>query len=116
MANPQFVEETPLSLIDVKGILEKMEKRDEELNYLSNKAKEYLDNFLSLTKKRKEELHEKLVNLKLTRIKEEHISKIIDFLPQKVDDLKIVLQAYPLSLPKKDMESIVKTVAEFVKE
>jgi DNA-directed RNA polymerase subunit F len=46
MANPQFIEEKSLSLVDVKATLQAIEKRDEELNYLSNKAKEYLDHFV----------------------------------------------------------------------
>ena len=113
MANPQFIEEHPLALSDVKGLLQVVEGRDKELNYRSKKAKEYLDVFPGPEKK--EELYKKLTNLNLTRIKEEHMAKIIDFLPQTTQDLKIVLQAYPVSLPKKDQESIVGVVKEFAK-
>ena len=113
MVNPQFVEEKSLSLADAKVILAKIEKRDEEMNYLSNKAKEYLDNFTILTLKKKEELKKILEGLNLTRLKEDHIMKIIDFLPKTVEELKIVLQAYPLSMPKKDQEAIVKAVKDF---
>tara|TARA_Y100000310_G_scaffold343806_1_gene453221 strand:- start:1819 stop:2166 length:348 start_codon:yes stop_codon:yes gene_type:complete len=113
MVNPQFVEEKSLSLVDAKVILDKIQKRDEEMNYLSNKAKEYLDGFVILTPKKKEELQKILNDLNLTRLKEDHIMKIIDFLPKTIDDLKVVLQAYPLSMPKKDQEAIVKAVKEF---
>lgn len=113
MANPEFIEEKPLSLVDVQKHLEDVEKRDEELNYLSNKCKEYLSNFVNLSTKEKEDLYKKLLGLKLTRLKEEYIMKIIDFLPKNVEDLKIVLQAYPLSLPKKDQEAIVGVMKEF---
>ena len=116
MSNPQFVEEKPLALADVKSILHDIEKRDKELSYLSNKAKEYLDAFVKLDLKKKAELHQKLTDLNLVRLKEEYIVKIIDFLPKTVNDLKVVLQAYPVSLPKKDQESIIKAVAEFVEE
>ena len=112
MVNPQFVEEKSLSLVDAKAILAKIEKRDEEMNYLSNKTKEYLDAFVTLTPKKKEELEKNLQNLNLTRLKEEHIMKIIDFVPKTIEDLKTVLQAYPLSMPKKDQEAIVKVVKE----
>ncbi|MBU0460465.1 MAG: hypothetical protein KJ597_04730 [Nanoarchaeota archaeon] len=113
MANPQFVEENPLSLVDVKTILNKIQKRDEEMNYLSNKTKEYLDNFVLLSEKKKDELKKNLENLNLTRLKFEHIMKIVDFLPKNIEELKVVLQAYPLSMPKKDQEAIVKVVKEF---
>ena len=113
MATPKFIEEKPLSLASAQHILSGLEKRDKELNLLSKKAKEYLDGVVTLTSAKREELQKKLVDLKLTRLKEEHFAKIIDFMPITVNDLKIVLQAYPLSMPKKDQEAIVSTVKEF---
>ena len=113
MATPQFIEEKPLSLSDVQHIFESIDKRDNTLNFLSTKCKEYLVAVVPLSFSKKQELHKKLVDLKLTRLKEEHFVKIIDFLPATVNDLKIVLQAYPLSMPKKDQEAIVALVKEF---
>ncbi len=115
MANPKFIEQEPISLVDTKALLKKIEKRDEELNYSSNKAKEYLDAFAKLSMKDKEELSKKLVELNLTRLKTEHITKIVDFLPKDVEELKIILQAYPLSMPKKDQDAIVKVVDDYIR-
>lgn len=112
MPAPQFVMETPLTLAEVKAILHTAEKRDENLNFLSNKAKEQLELFVSLSSAKKEELYTKLTALNLTRLKEEHYCKIIDFLPKTLDELKVILQSYPLSLSKKDQESIVAAVLE----
>jgi len=111
MANPLFVEEKTLSLVEVKEAIGHIEQRDKEMNFLSNKAKEYLDAFVTLSASKQKDLHKKLVALDLTRLKGEHIA---NFLPTTVNDLKIVLQAYPLSLPKKDQEAIVGVVKEFV--
>ncbi|MBU0470502.1 MAG: hypothetical protein KKA62_00145 [Nanoarchaeota archaeon] len=113
MTNPQFIEEKPLTLAEVKTTLESIQGRDENLNYLSNKAKDFLEHFVSTSVKQKEELYKKLSDLNLTRIKDEHLCKIIDFMPVTVDDLKVVLQAYPLSLPKKDQEAIVSAIKGF---
>jgi DNA-directed RNA polymerase subunit F len=113
MAAPEFIEEKPLALAEVKEVMEKIAKRDEELNYRSNKAKEFLDNFANIDKKTQKEIQKKLMDLKLTRLKEEHIAKIVDFLPKDVEELKIVLQAYPLSMPKKDQDAIVKVTKEY---
>ena len=115
MPNPQFLEEKPLSLVDVKMALEEIQEREQNLNYLSAKTKEYLDQFVSLSAGKKEQLHKKLADLQLARLKEEHIVKIIDFLPATVGELKVVLQAYPTSLPKKDQESIVAIVQEVLR-
>lgn len=112
MPSPQFISETPLALAEVKAILHTVEKRDENLNFLSNKAKEYQVLFVTLSKEKKDELYSKLTALTLTRLKEEHYCKIIDFLPQNLEELKVILQSYPLSLSKKDQESIVAAVTE----
>ncbi|MBI4151665.1 hypothetical protein HY496_01730 [Candidatus Woesearchaeota archaeon] len=114
MTNPQHIEAKPMTLVDVKDALEEMQKRDSELNFRSNKAKEYVDHFATMSAQKKEELLKKLQNLNLTRLREEHFTKIIDFLPKTANELKVVLQAYPLSLPKKDQDSIVAAVAEIL--
>jgi len=113
MPNPQIMEETPITLVELKADLEKIEKRDKELNYRSNKTKEYIHNFVNLSKDQKEELNKKLVDLDMVRLKDAHIIKIIDFLPKDVEELKVILQAYPVNMPKKDMESIIAIVKEF---
>jgi DNA-directed RNA polymerase subunit F len=111
MAAPKFIEEKPVSLADVKELMGDLEKRDKELNFRANKVKEYLEAFENIPSvKKKDELYKKLKELNLTRLKEEHIMKIIDFLPTTANDLKIVLQAYPLSLAKKDQDLITETV------
>ena len=114
MTNPQFIEEKPLSLVDVKELMNHIQKRDSELNPLSTRLHEYLDAFVTLSPSKKEELKKKLAGLELTRLKEEHFAKIIDFLPTTANELKVVLQAYPLSLPKKDQDSILGVVKEFL--
>ena len=112
MPAPQFVSETPLALAEVKSILQSVELRDGSLNFLSNKAKEQQEIFVTLPQEKKDELYAKLTGLNLTRLKEEHFCKIIDFLPQNVEELKVILQSYPLSLSKKDQESLVGAVTE----
>ncbi len=113
MPNPKLIEEKPVTLVDLKTDLEKIEKRDKELNYRSNKTQEYINHFVTLTKEKKEELQKKLIDLDMVRLKEAHIIKIIDFLPKDVDELKVILQAYPVNMPKKDMDSIIALVKDF---
>ncbi len=112
MANPQYLEQKPISLVDIKEILTQIEKRDGELNFMSKKAKDYVDAFVTLTPEKKEKLYQKILELNVTRLKEEHILKIIDYLPKDADELKVVLQAYPLSLSKKDQDVILKGISE----
>lgn len=114
MTNPEILEEKPIALAEVKNIVKDIEKRDKELGLLSQKTKEYMDAFVTLKAKDYQDLRKGLEGLKLTRLKEEHINKITDFLPKDVDDLKVVLQAYPLTLPKKDMVAIIDEVKKIV--
>jgi len=114
MTNPEILEEKPIALAEVKGIIKSIEKRDEELGLLSQKTKEHMDSFVNTSAKDYDNLRKGLEGLKLTRLKHEHITKIIDFLPKNTEDLKTVLQAYPLTLPKKDQQAIVDEVKKVV--
>ena len=114
MANPQFISEEPVSLVEVKRILEQAHKRDGQLSFVGDRTKNYVEQFVTLSHAQKEELQKKLIGLELARLKPEHMAKIIDFLPQTVPELKVVLLAYPLTFAKKDQESIVETVKSIV--
>ncbi|MFA6462213.1 MAG: hypothetical protein WCV90_08180 [Candidatus Woesearchaeota archaeon] len=116
MPNPQLVEQKSLSLSEVKVILQDAEKRDGQLNYLSTKSKEYLETFIPLSPAKREDLIKKLGELGVTRLRDEIVAKIADFLPKTANDLKVVLQAYTMTLSKKDQDSILEVVAKFVKE
>ncbi len=113
MVNPQFIEERPIGISEVKEILAVVEDRDTTLGYRSTRTKDFIEGLATvLSTKKREELHKKLTALSLTRLREEHIIKIIDFCPGTVGDLKTVLQAYPLSMPKTDQEAIVQVVKD----
>jgi len=51
MTNPRILEEKTLTLVEVKGVVKDIEKRDKELGLLSQKTKEYLDTFVTITDK-----------------------------------------------------------------
>ena len=100
------MDEVNKSLADIK-------KRDGELTFRTNKAEEYLNDFVKLSDEKALELKKKLENLKISRLKNDQIIKIVDLLPDEVDDLKTILSGYTLSLSKKDMEKVVAVVKEF---
>ena len=113
MASPQYIEQVPMNLTQVKKAVDTIVERDEELNFRTNKVKEYLENFNDACKRDSDKMIEKLSGLGITRLKEEQIAKIIDFMPKTLEDLKAILAAYPLSLSKKDQEAIVTAVKSF---
>ncbi len=113
MARPEILSERTISIVELKEELEKIKTRDKELGFRSAKTEDYLNHFAELSPKKAEELKSKLNTLKISRLKEEYITKILDTLPVHVDDLRILLQGYIVSLSKKDMEDIVNLVAQF---
>ena len=103
-------------MVQLKQELEAVKKRDKELGPISAKTEEYLREFVSLSVKQAEELEAKLKAMKISRLKEEFIIKIIDVMPITVEDLKTLLQGYIVSVNQDDMQKIVDVVKEFVKK
>lgn len=115
MAKPEIIERTPMNIVEVRQELKRIKKRDEELTFRGNKTEEYLNEFAKLPVKDATELVGKLRKLNITRLKEEFIHKIIDLMPATVEELKVILQGYTLSVNKDDMEKIIKVVKPYIK-
>jgi len=114
MAEKNTINETPISMYELKKELEKIKKRDKELNFRATKTEEYLQQIVSF--KKPDELCGKLSKLKIPRLKEQHIKKIIEILPTQVSDLNVVLQGYTLTVNNENSKKIVDAVNSFLKE
>ena len=112
MTAPKVIKEIPISIAEVKNEIEKIKKRDKELGFRTARTEEYLNYF---TKKDSLKLIEALKKLDIARLKDEHIVKIADLMPKNVEDLKIILQAYTLTITKDNMSKIIEEVAKFSK-
>jgi len=111
MSTPDILKETPISMAEVKEEIEKIKKRDKELAFRTARTEEYLNFFAN---KDSLKIIDNLKKLKLTRLKEEHIIKIADLMPTSVDDLKIILQGYVITLTKDNMQKIIDEVNKVV--
>ncbi len=116
MAKPEILNEQPITMAELNKELNAIKKRDKELSFRTTKAEEYLQHFKPLDIKKADELKEKLEKLKITRLKPEMIIKIIDILPGTVDELKVILQEFVVSVSSADMKKIIEVVKEFVPE
>lgn len=114
MTDMQIISETPINIYQLKKELEIIKKRDSELNFRANRTEEYLHQVAAI--KNPEELFEKITKLNIPRLKEQHIHKIIDVAPTTVNDLKIVLQGYTITLNNESMKKIVDAVNEFLEK
>ena len=107
----EIISETPISAAQLKEELAKIKQRDKELNFRAAKAEEHLE---TIGVKNADGLFEKINKLNISRLKEQHIYKIIDIMPKTVKDLKVVMQGYTISLNNENMKKIVDIVAKNV--
>ena len=101
----KILSETPISAYQLKEELEKIKKRDKELNFRASKAEEHLNSIG--TPKNFDELYEKINKLDIARLKDQHIRKIVDIMPKSINEIKAVMQGYTLSVTNENMKKIV---------
>lgn len=111
MPDMQIISDTPINIYVLKKELEKIKKRDGELNFRANRTEDYLNQIASI--KNPDELFKKLMELEIPRLREQQIHKIIDIAPTTLNELKVVLQGYTVSLSNESMKKIVDTINEF---
>ncbi len=112
MAKPTILNEEPMSLAEVKSELEKIKTRDREIGFRAGKTEDYLNQFAGLPLKQSQELAKKIDDLKIPRLKEMHIKKIISILPKTVEDLKLVLQGYTITIKEDALKKIINLLEE----
>ncbi|MBW2985542.1 hypothetical protein KY313_02715 [Candidatus Woesearchaeota archaeon] len=113
MVNPKIVEETPIGLSDIKIEIDKIKKRDKELGARSSRMEDYLNQFTTLSTEENKKLVDELTKLDIPRLRGTHIIKIADLIPETVDDIKVILQGYALTVTTDNMKKIVGVTSKF---
>jgi DNA-directed RNA polymerase subunit F len=111
---PKIIEETEMSMVDVSAEIAKIRKRDGELNFRAQKTEEYLSQFSMFKPKEADEIKQKIAKLNIPRLKEGQILKIIDIMPKNLEELKIVMQSYTVTVSDDNMKKIVEILAEYL--
>ena len=107
MAEIETIEENPLSLPEVKEALDVIKKWDKALSPKAEKVVEYISKVNSFTPKQAKEMRKKLSESGVDRLKEKHISKIIDIMPKDSDSLKAIFVGESLTLRQEDLKKIL---------
>ncbi len=110
MGNLEFIEEQPLTMIEVNEELDKIEKRDKELTPRAKRTKEYLNKFAEGSKKDVEEMKKKIKDLNIPRLKDKHIMKIIDIRPKDIDGVKSIFGGEELSLKQEELQKVLECI------
>jgi DNA-directed RNA polymerase subunit F len=115
MVKPEIIKETPITMAELKDEIDKIKKKSEKLNFRAEKTEEYLGQFTILDSKKSAELKEKLEKMGIPRLKEEHITKIVDLLPVSPEEIKSVLHAYTVTITNDNLKKIAECIKDFKK-
>ncbi len=115
MAKSDIIDKEPITLAELKTELATIQKRDNEVSFRAGKTIEYMNHFKPLSKTASKELMKKVEDLDVPRLKKEHVVKIVDLLPVTLDEVKVILQGYALTVTKENMTKIVNVVKEYKK-
>ncbi len=116
MASIKLIQESPVSLQEMKEKLHEIESRDEELSFRANKVKDYLNKVVRLDKKAASDLKQKLLSLDIPRLKDRQIIKIIDMLPEELEELRAVFTGEVTTITQENMEKIIEAVKPFIQK
>lgn len=112
--NPKIIQEEPVSMAEMKDVLEKIKERDGELNFRSNKTLDYLNGFVQHSYKDVKPLIESIQKLEISRLKIDYILKIVDIMPRTEESLKSIMSGYNVTVKSADMKKIVEEVNAFL--
>ncbi|MCA9485495.1 MAG: hypothetical protein KC506_01475 [Nanoarchaeota archaeon] len=94
---------TPVTLAEAKEIVDKLEEKQE--------VKDYLKKFTKLKPDKAKALKEELIALDNIKIREEHLVKLVDFVPKDADDLHKVLP--DASLTEEEINAILEITKKY---
>ncbi len=97
----------PLTIAETRELLEKAEDRE---NFRAKKSLEYLKRFSKLKAEKAQELKKKLIGIE--KLKEYHIVKIIDILPETPEELRSIFFGEDISLDTNETEKILQIIKE----
>ncbi len=98
-----IIEMKGLSLTEVKELLAKNEERKD--------VEDYLKSFCKLSKDKAEAMKKEILGLENAKLKDEHIVKILDFLPKDAEDIKKI--THDVSLDETEINSILEIVRKY---
>lgn len=89
--NYEIASKKQVSVTEVFDIINKKSK-DKELTYREEKIKEFLKKHNKISFKEFLEIKKKIEELKISRLEEEHIIKIVDIMPENGTQLRSLVQ------------------------
>lgn len=107
MSDIKIILEEPISSVDLFEQLKDIKKKNKELNQKAQKTLEFLSAIGIPKQKEAQELKKKIIELNIPRLKERHISKIIDIMPEDMDSLKALFSGENITIKQEDLKRIL---------
>ena len=113
MVKPEVISKKPISMAEVKDIIGKIHKRDEELSFRAGKTEDHVNEMSTLGIKKSKEFIKKLEELEIPRFRIQHILKIVDTMPENAEQLKMILSGYNVTIVKDNLKKISDVIDEY---
>jgi DNA-directed RNA polymerase subunit F len=97
-----ILERKPLSMVEAREYMDKDSETD---------IQGFVKKFIILTPENAKELKEKIQKMDLLKVKAEHITKIIDLVPETAEDLNKIFN--DVGLDEDETKKILDTIKEF---
>ena len=116
MSDEKLINERPITMAELAEDLATLEKTEKELNFRANKTKAYFGQFVKVKLKDSQELYKKILDLNIPRLKERQVVKILDIMPENIDELRMLMVGETTTVNDENMKKILDVVKEYVKK
>lgn len=110
----------PLSLVEIKEILQEKEDKSEDEKQEEDKGLKkikstlvYIKKFSKIKIEKAKDLKKELQDLNMLQLKEKHITKIIDLLPEDAEDLRKIFVSDDASLDQDEITKILSIIKKY---
>jgi len=107
MSELKIIAETPITVVETREFLEKIEKRDKELSEKATKTKEHINKITKKTAKDIKAIKKKLEASEIARLKPRQIVKLLDVYPKNIDTVKTIFASESITLKQDDINKIL---------
>ncbi|MBI5392136.1 hypothetical protein HZB00_03995 [Candidatus Woesearchaeota archaeon] len=104
------ISQTPITTAELKQKLDQLKQERKELNFRAAKVYEQLVDQELPAAEKIQELKQKVTELNVPRLRDKHIIKIIDVMPENVDVLKVLFSGENITVKAEDLKKIVDTI------
>jgi len=107
MSELKVMSEKPIGAFDLVNELKEIKKKSKELSPKAQKTLDYLNAMGFIDSKKAKGLWDKIVELNIPRLKERHIIKILEIMPEDMDSMKMVFSGENITIKQEDLNRIL---------